>query len=589
MHSRTIPVLAFSSIIVFVLLFALVVTAEPSTQQQKDDEGGDDLPFWPTATATSTPRPTSTPTSTRCWRPGPQCPVSTNTPRPATATPAPTRCYGPGPQCTYPTNTPRPATSTPVPTATPRPATSTPVPTATPRPATATPLPTATPAPTSTPRPPATPRPTATPTIVVSIRPPSLRAAVDTRRVSLEWDLVTGATDYEIHYRKGNGGWTRRSVATQSNHGQAHISRQILTSDRDYEFQIRAASTGRNASATWGAWSGSYDLFTGPPPKPVLSALRIWDKSVIVSWPEIEGAAHSIAVASPVSTSRRREANIVGTFIDTHNIQGLRAETTYAITVKIRSDGTFYEYGWSAWSDPLSVTTLGPYAIAVDIKPRIPVECLFSVPMKRESSTETRHFSDGTSHKALSGIWVRTIFEYSNQHYPTISGYCVSGGIQNVSKPGTEESSWSGKMYEGELAIISVNVTRFAEAIRARSLSPLVEFFQQVLPDRSGPADYTAQHSCSNRCKGGIVYTETTYVTPRLLKHQTFHLYGSHDFESGDDSWEPSTTTMFQVDTRIYNSLFGLLGGVLVELAGDILDDVADAIEQAVTGGNDDD
>ena len=36
MQPKTIPVLAYAGVIIFVLLFALVVTAEPSTQQKDD-------------------------------------------------------------------------------------------------------------------------------------------------------------------------------------------------------------------------------------------------------------------------------------------------------------------------------------------------------------------------------------------------------------------------------------------------------------------------------------------------------------------------------------------------------------------------
>ena len=103
--------------------------------------------------------------------------------------------------------------------------------------------------------------------------------------------------------------------------------------------------------------------------------------------------------------------------------------------------------------------------------------------------------------------------------------------------------------------------------------------------DRSEPAEYPTEYRCPLRCKGGVAHTEIAYVIPRLLKHETFHLYGSHSIESGEHSWEHPTVAEFQVDPRIYNSFFNLLGGVLAELIGDILEDMADEIRRLVNRG----
>ena len=519
MSTRAIPILAFSSIIVFVLLFALIVTAEPSTQQQKDDEGGDDLPFWPTAT--STPRPTSTPTSTRCWGAGPQCPVSTNTPRPATATPAPTSCYGPGPQCTYPTNTPRPATATPHPTATDTPVpptpTDTPEPTAT---ATATPRP--------TPRPTSTPRPTDTPTIVVSLRPPSLRVAVYTRRVSLAWDLVTGATDYELHYRKGNVGWTTRSVATQSSTGQAHISN--LISNRDYEFQIRAASAGRNASATWGAWSASYFARTGPPFPPDVAVTDFTHNSFTLSLPNRNGVASNEVRYALVSSGELDWQPSVTTSATSYTIPDLTPRTRYYLAVRAHGDGSKYTTGAATWSSPSLATTRYAYAALIPAPSRAYMCRWDFTPYTASSLPTTLEDDDGGTHVVRSEIFV------ARRTYPNNGDWCVEARFISESTPGATESTWSGKVYATESKIRIQNMA----ALAGRDIDGFLELYKPVAPDITKSADSYISHTCP-LCRGGTKQTSDLAVTGRILKNPSIYAYGTHAFTSA--GWSDLATT----------------------------------------------
>ena len=580
MSTRIIPVLSLTGVFIFVLVFAWVVAAEPSTQQ-RDDEGGDSV----SNTATPTSVPTATATSSWCWRPGPQCTYPTNTPRPATATAVP------------PTNTPRPTKPpptqrptcprtadhdcSPTPTATTRPTAVPPTATAVPPTATAVPLTATAIPPTPTPIPPI---PTPTPIAPVGISPPTLSASVSYSSVTLSWDLVTGSTDYEIEYRQGEGAWITSTVSPRA--GQSHIN---VIAGNDYDFRIRTASAGQNASATWGYWSGPYSVFTGQAPQPVLSTVRIWDRLVIVSWPEIEGTVGSSAVARPVSSSssNSRESDITGTSIDTYRLENLQPETEYDIMAKVRSDGSKYVLGWSVWSNPLRVTTLAPYLNAIVKKPDGASPCGDTYPLRRASSLDTRYFGDNTYHTIRSGIWVGShLGPAPLGELPPILAYCVEGRVFNDSRPGAEESYWRGDMYTGELAILEleVNAASFAAAISARSLSPLARFFQRTTPDRRVPAEYPTQYRCPDRCKGGEARTEIAYVIPKLLKHETFHIYGSHSIQSGEDSWEHPTMAEFQVDPKIYNSFFNLLGGVLGELIGDILEDVADEIRRLVNG-----
>ena len=227
------------------LMVLFVATAQAQDggtgDQQEDGVSGEDEEDIGDA-STATPRPstaTPVPAPTRCWRPGPYCPVDTPTPKPATATPEPPAMDTPIP--------PPPATDTPVP------ATDTPIP---PPPATATDTPVPhEPDPTATPRP-ALPKVSA---------PGNLRITSTTANsVKLEWNTSTGASAYQVQQKKsGQSSW--------SGIGIRHVTQMYvlsMESCRTYSFRVRARGDGRSYSASYGSASGSVSYTTPWPGDP---------------------------------------------------------------------------------------------------------------------------------------------------------------------------------------------------------------------------------------------------------------------------------------------------------------------------------
>ena len=225
--------------VIWALLMVLfVATAQAQDggtgDQQEDGVSGEDEEDIGDA-STATPRPstaTPVPAPTRCWRPGPYCPVDTPTPKPATATPEP------------------PATDTPIPpppvTDTPVPATDTPIP---PPPATATDTPV-----------PHEPDPTATPRPLRRLSAPSgLQVTFyNHNRASLRWNDLSGADRYRVDRKSeddddwGNSRYSSDNTITMSG----------LAECTTYSFRVSARGDGSRYSRQYGATSGSVSVET---------------------------------------------------------------------------------------------------------------------------------------------------------------------------------------------------------------------------------------------------------------------------------------------------------------------------------------
>lgn len=169
--------------------------------------------------------------------------------------------------------------------------------------------------------------------------------AVTTNSISMGWRAVTGATVYDLRYRKDNtGAWTTIENLTSNSRLVSN-----LESNTSYTFQVRAGN-----SAGDSAWSGNFTTSTMPDllPAPTgLGASSIGQNSLTLSWRAVTGATgYDIRYRRSGTTDVYRTiSNITGT---SREITGLAANTGYTFNVRTRNAD-----GAGAWSINFSVDT----------------------------------------------------------------------------------------------------------------------------------------------------------------------------------------------------------------------------------------
>jgi hypothetical protein len=160
--------------------------------------------------------------------------------------------------------------------------------------------------------------------------------------VSLAWDVVPSANQYNVQYRTaGNGSWT--SVNTNTN------SRTIngLTGNTAYEFRVRS-NCGGGVTSAYTLISKGFTLPCAMPENAVISNVTV--NSATVSWNNAIGAnqyrVEYREALAPTWTTVNASATV-------KNITGLTPDTDYEVRVRTKCSGNQY----SAYTDTLKLRT----------------------------------------------------------------------------------------------------------------------------------------------------------------------------------------------------------------------------------------
>ena len=437
--------------------------------------------------------------------------------------------------------------------------------------------------------------PTPARTSSVELSEPSLTGqSEDGESASLRWALVSGATDYEVRYRTGGGAWSCRQLGAQSGAVKAQIN---LLRKRTYEFQLRAASEGRNAAAYWGPWWFSHEATTDPPAFPGISVGAVTDATVTVSWQHIPGVSDYLIQALHIGGAHNVEQSVsapaggVGAVSTT--LTGLNPNSTYMVGAMSHGDGNSYVRGWGGWGGWVQTRTAQGYANLVTIHPAIGAtnwRCNSPGYPTFDSASWTRNLADGSRHKAVAQLRALPVADL-NSVAEEYEAYCLEGIVKNISTPGATTSSWSANLHVGQLAYADIDlsdVSAVAAAIRSLNINALVQFGTREEPSSSDTPDYRTPHSCSTRCKGGTAKTTRVYSRLRMLKHNTFHIFGTHTMGVATETVSFTTEAEFDSPPRIPGEPTVFTAGALSELGVDVAEEVLTAITNAVTGVRDD-
>ena len=416
------------------------------------------------------------------------------------------------------------------------------------------------------------------PPVVSTIQPPALTIAVRDSVISVSWSKQTGATDYEVRYSEaGRNAWTERPSSADDSQGQVHM--REVSRDTDYEVQIRVASAGENDGATWGNWSLSYFTKTGPPdPPPALSLVYRTDSAIKVSWTRVNGAAHSDIRARPVRWYYRQESEDGPASEDTDVVKNLRPNTEHTVSVRLKGDGVRYTKQWGRWSSDLTVTTLQPYARPVQLTPTDGSGCGW--PRARVASDhEILRFPDGSRHTARVEI-LRRFYSGGN--------WCLEGMIENKSRPGAETATWGGDFHQGELEVEDLDTSAFGRAVKQYNVDVIAGFFRWPRAGETDAVPVTLPYTCPGPCKGGKIHTSGLRLSPRLFKHHTLQLDGTHEFTAGGTTRETTTSATWESESNVEQDPFNVdnQGVLLLEYLGRVLaeidDDLTDEQEQEI-------
>ena len=187
--------------------------------------------------------------------------------------------------------------------------------------------------------------------------PSGLAVSYTSGAFGLTWDAVTGADQYRVQHRKGDGPWTNLSPGTGTS--QSFTPAGGAKCATTYEFRLQAHGDGTTYSAVWGARTNgvTYNTGTCPAPgKPGDPSATATADSVTLSW----GAPSNSTVtgyqilrrASGTETGLSVLIEDTGSTATTYTDMAVTANTSYVYRVKASNSGSL-----SPQSKPVSVRT----------------------------------------------------------------------------------------------------------------------------------------------------------------------------------------------------------------------------------------
>ena len=373
--------------------------------------------------------------------------------------------------------------------------------------------------------------------------------------MSLRWALVSGATDYEVRYRTCGGAWSCKQLGAQSGAVQGQIN---LLRKRTYEFQLRAASEGRNAAAYWGPWWSSHEATTDPPAFPGISVGAVTDTTVTVSWQHIPGESDYLIQALHIGGAHNVEQSVLapagGSGAVSTTLAGLNPNSTYMVGARSHGDGKSYVRGWGGWGGWMQTRTAQGYAPAIEPPPlERPCDRLRR---PRAASPWVEHRSpDGTKYEARAEIWGRYIYDASAPHYPE---YCMYARFVSKPSAGAEALTRSGEAIKAEP---SASPSDFSDL---DNLTPGHIYAVYAAVPKSGGGRTIARtgpYTCPEPCMGGTIQSDLAIVKRRYIKTVTVYLEGSHTSTDDGVSHTLGTETELKIPQQGFYIPVGEVSG----------------------------
>ena len=261
--------------------------------------------------------------------------------------------------------------------------------------------------------------------------------------------------------------------------------------------------------------------------------------------------------------------------------------TTYGFRVRgwgesmDRGDGSWYGH----WSEEVPAKTRCIYAdFFVSDSNAISEGCLYvhHGTLKRQTprpeATPTSGRSIGTtSHTAEAEVYIVAAY----RERPTLTpSWCVEGRTTNRSRPGATASAWTAAVHMRQYQWFNVNIMGLAQAITSLNTNRVIAFRQTIVPARTDRAVYSEPLACDSPCKGGTLKLTRIESDPGVIRHDIFHVYGTHRFTHKTSEWHTETHTWFTMPERVW--VFDWVPAVLGEIAEDLLEEPMQALRDAV-------
>ena len=160
--------------------------------------------------------------------------------------------------------------------------------------------------------------------------------SVSHNTIDLSWEAATGATDYEVQFRRSGSGsdWYRALTITPS------IVLYGLTPQTKYEVHVypvvRGITGGFLASAKLSATTSAVPL-----PRPRIADINIGERthdSISLSWPAVTGA-ESYQVRYWMAGKKSKTSKTAEVETPSATLEGLKADRRYVIRVGYKMDG----------------------------------------------------------------------------------------------------------------------------------------------------------------------------------------------------------------------------------------------------------
>ncbi len=158
-------------------------------------------------------------------------------------------------------------------------------------------------------------------------------SAIASTTATLGWTAVSGASSYNIQYRKsGTTAWTSTTSTTNSK------AISGLTASTLYEFQVQTVCTGGNSTFTASATFTTLAATTTCNAPTGLATTGITSTGATLSWTAVTGAA-SYGVDYKKSTATTWTSLATATTTTTASLTGLTASTAYNFRVRTNCSG----------------------------------------------------------------------------------------------------------------------------------------------------------------------------------------------------------------------------------------------------------
>ena len=316
----------------------------------------------------------------------------------------------------------------------------------------------------------------------------------------------------------------------------------------------------------------------------------VTETEAVLSWTPVGDSAYLIFYTQPNSPDPdivKPAGGIVAEGI-VKTVRGLYIDQPHKFGVFSAGDGVRYTLE-SRYSSPLVIhstaapiyaekVTQGPSLLGMGLTtPCAPLERFFGDPVEHTLPDDSIHTLTATIRAGTVAFTAGTA---------TGASMCAAGVIESVSDPGAISLSLRGGLHIGGFTLLSVriaDVDAWAQAIFHGNPGALIQFREENVPSQTATPEVSIpEYTCPSPCEGGKVAKGTVYTTPRYLKNDVFHVYGTHEYSRGGHVWRDETEVSWQPGSPEAGSARAFLGAIMSEVATDIGEQIQQSIRDAV-------